>query len=105
MSDRRLVLENGSEGEVERGGEQEKDDEPIEQDDLDSDDSESDGGAEGRKERRKKRESEWVARKMKGINRMEFLCKWRGLSYDDCTWERAEDINNDFEIERFYRYT
>jgi chromodomain-helicase-DNA-binding protein 7 len=33
-----------------------------------------------------------------------FLVKWSELSYSECTWETAEDINNEVKIAEFYRH-
>ena len=34
-------------------------------------------------------------RKITKVKRKKYLVKWRGLSYRDCTWESAKDINDD----------
>ena len=35
----------------------------------------------------------------------QYLVKWKGLGYDECTWEAADDIANDAEIARYFRYS
>ena len=34
-----------------------------------------------------------------------YLVKWKGLGYDELTWETTADIDNDAEIERYHRYS
>ena len=34
-----------------------------------------------------------------------YLVKWKGLGYDELTWETVADIDNDAEIERYHRYS
>jgi hypothetical protein len=33
----------------------------------------------------------------------QYLIKWKGLSYTECTWEKQEDIHDDQAIARYYR--
>ncbi|KAG2178391.1 hypothetical protein INT44_001543 [Umbelopsis vinacea] len=35
----------------------------------------------------------------RGFLTTEYLCKWKGLRYDNCTWEAADLIVNDFQAE------
>ena len=35
----------------------------------------------------------------------EFYVKWKGLGYEEATWETAADIDNDEEIARYFRYS
>lgn len=35
----------------------------------------------------------------RGFPITEYLCKWKGLRYDNCTWESADLIVNDFQAE------
>ena len=34
-----------------------------------------------------------------------YLVKWKGLGYDELTWETVADIDNDAEIARYHRYS
>ena len=34
-----------------------------------------------------------------------YLVKWKGLGYEEATWESAADIDNDAEIARYFRYS
>ena len=34
----------------------------------------------------------------------EYLVKWKGLPYAECTWERAEDIKDDKKVAQFERF-
>jgi hypothetical protein len=43
------------------------------------------------------------ARKVVHIRKKKYLVKWRGLSYRECTWETAKDINDDTLISEFHR--
>ena len=37
--------------------------------------------------------------------REEYYVKWKGLGYDECTWEEGADIANDAEIARYFQYS
>ena len=36
------------------------------------------------------------------VRKKKYLVKWRGLSYRDCTWELAKDIDDDSKIAEFH---
>ena len=42
-------------------------------------------------------------RKIIKIKKKKYLVKWRGLSYKECTWETAKDINDDEIIAQFHK--
>lgn len=42
-------------------------------------------------------------RKVVKVRKKKYLVKWRGLSYRDCTWETAEDINDDERIAEYHK--
>jgi hypothetical protein len=42
-------------------------------------------------------------RKITKIKRKKYLVKWRGLSFRDCTWETASDINDDQAIAVYHQ--
>lgn len=37
------------------------------------------------------------------IKKKKYLVKWRGLSYRECTWETAKDINDDAKIADYHQ--
>ena len=42
-------------------------------------------------------------RRIQKVRRKKYLVKWRGLSYRECTWESAKDINDDQAIAEYHR--
>jgi hypothetical protein len=42
-------------------------------------------------------------KKIVKVMKEKYLVKWRGMSYRDCTWETAEDVNDDAKIEEFIK--
>lgn len=42
-------------------------------------------------------------RKVVRIRKKKYLVKWRGLSYKECTWETASDINDDAILAEYHR--
>lgn len=42
-------------------------------------------------------------RKYIRVKKKKYLVKWRGLSYRDCTWETAADINDDEKVAFFHK--
>lgn len=44
-----------------------------------------------------------ASRKIIKIKKKKYLVKWRGLSYRDCTWETAKDINDDEKIAEYHQ--
>jgi hypothetical protein len=44
-----------------------------------------------------------MLRKVVRVRKKKYLVKWRGLSYRECTWETAKDINDDSLIAEYHR--
>jgi hypothetical protein len=42
-------------------------------------------------------------RKVLKTRKRKYFVKWRGLSYRECTWETAKDINDDVKIAEFHK--
>jgi hypothetical protein len=42
-------------------------------------------------------------KKINKIKKKKYLVKWRGLSFKDCTWETASDINDDHAISIYHQ--
>ena len=42
------------------------------------------------------------SRKVIKVKKKKYLVKWRGLSFRDCTWETAKDINDDEKIAEYH---
>jgi hypothetical protein len=36
------------------------------------------------------------------VSKKKYLVKWRGLSFKDCTWETAADINDDAMLAAYH---
>ena len=44
-----------------------------------------------------------LSRKVVKVRQKKYLVKWRGLSYRECTWETAKDINDDKLLAEYHR--
>lgn len=42
-------------------------------------------------------------RKVVKLKKRKYLVKWRGLSFRECTWEEAKDVNDDEKIAEFHK--
>ena len=44
-----------------------------------------------------------TSKKVIRVKKKKYLVKWIGLSYKECTWETAEDINDDEKIKEYHK--
>jgi hypothetical protein len=44
-----------------------------------------------------------TSKKIIRVKKKKYLVKWAGLSYKECTWETAEDINDDEKIKEYHK--
>lgn len=54
-------------------------------------------------EARKATEQTSAIQKVVRVRKKKYLVKWRGLSYQDCTWETVKDVDDDEKIAEFHR--
>jgi hypothetical protein len=54
-------------------------------------------------EARRVTEETSARQKVVRVRKKKYLVKWRGLSYRECTWETAEDLNDDEKIALFHK--
>jgi hypothetical protein len=53
-------------------------------------------------EARKATEQTSAVQKVVRIRKKKYLVKWRGLSYNDCTWETVKDVDDDQKIAEYH---